>query len=363
MKIFFGWTQNAAVSYYRFIQFAKYMRRKNGIDVAYSKYTTNDAEIINWQNDLKNTLVTKQLEMLLGSTDISVFGFFSNPMALAMIGAAKELYKKPILMEIDDYVFGLPASNVAFNSYKPGSDGEWIIKKQLEMSDGLIVSTNTLKEQYKAFNKNIFVIKNGVDLEVFDKVKFKTSKTIKTNKTRILFAGSPNHGGDLKLIKPVILEILAERTDIEFVFVGCVPDFKHERVICDDSWVMVDKFPQKIADLGCDIALAPLRDNAFNRGKSNLRWLEMSMLKMPVVASNMNAYRESIVDGKTGLLCSDSNEWKSAILSLVDNKILRKNVAVNAYNEVRKNYSCQDIASEYIKVLKAVKNGQAGNKR
>lgn len=158
MKIFFAWTQNCAVTYYRFISYAKYMRQIEGIEVAYSNYFTDDSKVINWQFELENPVILSQLEMLFETADISVIGAANHPKTLALIMAIKKKFKKPILMELDDYALNLPACNVASNSYQYGNIMEWILLKQMELSDCMIVSTKYLKEFYTPYNKNIYVV-------------------------------------------------------------------------------------------------------------------------------------------------------------------------------------------------------------
>jgi glycosyltransferase involved in cell wall biosynthesis len=55
--------------------------------------------------------------------------------------------------------------------------------------------------------------------------------------------------------------------------------------------VPFDIYPQTLAALGLDVALAPLAANRFNECKSNLRLLEYGALGVPVVATDIVPYR------------------------------------------------------------------------
>jgi glycosyltransferase involved in cell wall biosynthesis len=351
LKVFFGFTQNMAVVWYRMISYVKEMN-KNGAEVAHSKYSPYDTNIIQWQFDIQNPLVLKQLEMLMSTADISVMGGFRHPMGVALIQAIREKYKRPIFMEIDDYVFNLPGYNIASENYKPDGNLEWITRKQLELSDGIIVSTPTLKELYKSFNKNIYVVPNGLDIKQWGKVKVPTKKS---DKVRIGFAGSQNHVGDIRLIKNALNRILKERDNVELYFWGACPEFFQDKknIIMDEEWVPVDKFPQKLADCGFDIAIAPLKDNNFNRAKSNLRILENSILGTPVVASPLDDYKRTIKHGENGFLCNTDDEWYQTLTSLIDSVELRKKVGMNAKRFVQKNYDIADISKNYVEILKS----------
>jgi glycosyltransferase involved in cell wall biosynthesis len=348
LKIFFAWTQNCGTAYYRFIQFAKYMRLHRGVEVAYSKYTQYDQKVIAWQNELDNEVVLKQLEMLFSTADISVMGYITNLKALALIKAIKHKYpKKKILMEMDDYVFNLTGTNMASGAFKTGSDNEWIIEKQMELSDGMIVSTNYLKNAYAQYNKNIKIVPNGVDLEKWTKPKPRESKDI-----IIGFAGTPNHKSDIRLIKTVIEQILTKYPNVKFKFIGCDPELpKNDRIIVNETFVGVEDWPEYIQKQDFDIALAPLRDNLFNRAKSNLRFLEMSMLQIPTVASRIIPYQETIKNAKTGFLCTNVDEWIMNLSTLIENKELREKIGKTAYNFVIQNYNAKNSAEKYIQIL------------
>ena len=55
------------------------------------------------------------------------------------------------------------------------------------------------------------------------------------------------------------------------------------------------RYPEKLASLNLDLAVAPLEHNRFNECKSNLRLLEYGVLGWPVVASDISPYREAPV--------------------------------------------------------------------
>jgi len=351
MKVFFGWTQNNAVAYIRMIQFAKQMQRMKGIEAAYSKWQPYDNITVSWQNELENPLVLKQLEILLENADITIFGAFCNARALALIQAAQEKYKKPIFMEMDDYIFNLPEYNVASNVYHSGSTPEWIFIKQMQISDGMIVSTNYLKEEYAKYNKNIHVIPNGIDFKVWDKLKCPTKND---GIIRIGFEGSPNHKGDLRILKYVLIEILKKYPNVEFHTMGCETGFTHERVKPSDDFKPVNEYPKALAEKGFDIGVAPLKDNYFNRGKSNLRYLEMSALRIPTAATDCRAYAE-IENGVNGFKCSTTKEWIDSLSFLIENEKKRKEIGNNAYIYAKNNYALTNITDRYVELLKSQK--------
>ena len=64
-----------------------------------------------------------------------------------------------------------------------------------------------------------------------------------------------------------------------------------------------------------DIALAPLEmGNIFCRAKSEIKFVEAGALGLPVVASDIAPFRDSITPGEDGFLAADEGESVVAIV-------------------------------------------------
>ena len=58
---------------------------------------------------------------------------------------------------------------------------------------------------------------------------------------------------------------------------------------------------------------------------------------MPTIASNFGAFKQTIIHNKTGLLCSNINEWYISLKTLINNINLKKEIGNNAHNFCKKN--------------------------
>lgn len=67
--------------------------------------------------------------------------------------------------------------------------------------------------------------------------------------------------------------------------------------------------------------------------------LEAMYSGVPVIAEDRGAFREQIADGKTGFLCKNKKEFYSRIDMLRNNPRLRRKIASNAADYVRRNFS------------------------
>ena len=99
-----------------------------------------------------------------------------------------------------------------------------------------------------------------------------------------------------------------------------------------------------------DVGLAPLVDSAFNRSKSDLKWLEYTGLGLPGVFSDVDPYG-SVEDRRTGRLAADDPEaWANAILTLRDADD-RESIAHAARDEVMGERLLRHQVDKYLDLL------------
>jgi processive 1,2-diacylglycerol beta-glucosyltransferase len=260
--------------------------------------------------------------------------------------------RTPIVSEIDDNILSTPTYNPADSVYQPGSMFRSIAVEQFKMSDAMVVSTPYLQEVYGEFCENIQVVPNSLDFRIWDNLKHRRN----TDLVRIGWAGGASHEDDLRIIEPVVRKTLEAHRNVRFCFVHGIPEFFKdvERIEAFHQFTRIDRYPQFLASRGFDIGLAPLVDNAFNRAKSNLRWLEYAGLKVPCVASNVGHFAETIRNGVDGVLCSDEYEWTSALNDLILNPVTRKSIGTAANRRARKDFNVDSTVHHYAKILQEI---------
>jgi len=367
LRVWMGFTLLSGVVYYRMRGFADKMY-KHGVETAYEWFEYDGKEgQLSWQSKTDSRIIQDQYDQLLRVADMSVWQTVSNRGALALILCAKDLFKKPVVMEIDDWLFDLPAYNIASHPFTPNSEFEWVAIEQMKASDAFIVSTHYIEGKLKDMfpDKPIYVIPNSLDFDIWDNLTPTVGKEFdkEDGVIRIGYTGCGNHIGDLELIKMPILKLLEEFPKLELMLplryaVGkrtLWEDIEHPRIKFLDRWVPVDKYPAELAAWKIDIGVAPLRDNDFNRAKSNLRWLEYSALKVPSVMSRVYPFRNTVKDGETGLICNSELEWYEALKSLIVDEQKRKTLGNNAYAVVKRDFNMDTTAAKYAAVLKEIK--------
>ena len=218
----------------------------------------------------------------------------------------------------------------------------------IQLADVVTVTNDHLKTLYSPWQKTIKVIPNCVSPEMRrDKPKKKNDKI------KILWSGSSSHLPDLHLIKGALAEVVKQVGDkIELHFQGPI-DFEEE--FPDLPLVTYPAVPfadylDVIQGINADIAIAPLRNHIFNKSKSNLKFLQMSLMEAAFVGSNYGPYA-SIDHGSEALLAKTENDWVKHLVELVNNETLRNTLVKNATKHIDMNFMINKQIHNWINIF------------
>ncbi len=281
-----------------------------------------------------------------------VFVFFRcpvSPLIEEFVKLAKS-YNKTVLFDIDDlmidtkYTDTIPyVQKMSAQDKAHYDDGINRTQKLLRMCDGAITSTERLAEELGHYVPDVFINRNtasGIMVELSEKAYRERLQLMKKQldlKVKIgYFSGSITHNADFEMILPVITDLLKNHPEVELHVVGelDIPsELKpYSGQIVKNKFVNWEKLPQLIASV--DINLAPVEDTIFNEAKSENKWVEAALVRVPTIASNVGAMKKMIQNGETGILCSTADEWRAALEALVTDRDYRKRLAENAYHYV-----------------------------
>jgi glycosyltransferase involved in cell wall biosynthesis len=186
------------------------------------------------------------------------------------------------------------------------------------------------------------VLPNLIDPEPFDMIQKR--EVPPGRRVQILWYGSATHRGDLELIEEPLRQIIEKyKQKIRLTFWGdslpaLVRDYFGTYVQTLEA-IPAGSFYGQLKTLQPDICLAPLADHPFNRCKSNIKWLESTLAGAAVIASNIEPYRNSILDGMTGCLCQNSDQWVDALSAMIEDVQGRKTIASQAEQVVRESWT------------------------
>lgn len=188
-------------------------------------------------------------------------------------------------------------------------------------------STETLAAILRAFNPEVAVFANTLP-ELPQPKNF-------VDPTRLrLFFGAFNREADWAPIMPAlnaVLQVTRGRVHVEvahdraFFEALATPD-KRFTPTCDHATYL---------DIlsGCDLALMPLADTAFNRAKSDLKFVEASGRRVAALASEV-VYGGSIADGFNGLLFRNPSDFQRQLLRAIGEPEFTRRIADTARSVV-----------------------------
>jgi len=291
--------------------------------------------------------------------DVVVAQMWQNPEGIKM---AKDQGAK-VVYEADDIIIGVGGKKRKMLMDLNEAQTKHTIDT-IKLADTVTVTTEPLAKHYRQFHDNVIVLPNYMDFNWWGMPR-KVEKN--TDEIRIGWAGSKSHHEDLLLLVPVMKKILKKYPQTKFIYcgyggmsssqgstsVGWGEDIFYELPRNRREFhigVPLDYWSSKSKTLALDIALAPLLDDEFNSGKSNIKWQEYSSDLVPGVYSDTVVYNETVKHSKTGFLAKTEEDWIRAIEYLIKNPEKRMEIAKNAFQDVLDNW---DMENNYMKWINA----------
>jgi len=118
----------------------------------------------------------------------------------------------------------------------------------------------------------------------------------------------------------------------------------------------VEEYYKKLNDLKLDFVIIPRTDSYFNRCKSNLKFLENSMLELPTIGQSFptkdSPYEVNEEDAKHLLLAGNTEEFIAQIEKLIADKDLRLKLGKEAREYVLANYTIEKNAHKWPEAYK-----------
>lgn len=287
-------------------------------------------------------------EALSGADAVLIQRFFPLPATADMV---EKIFAAgvPVIYDMDDPIIDVVEGDPC---YKDIALCRPYAMDVLRRADAVFVSTDTLRESFSKTASNIAVLPNLVDLRLFA-----APVILPDVVTRIGILGTGTHGADLALVEGALRKLLQRHQGkVEVVVMGMqaagaetIPGLRYLDYVAD-----YESYAAKLRELGLHIALVPLRDIPFNRGKSNIKWLEYSACGIAGIYSKVEPYR-CVRHGETGLLVDNTEEaWLAAIESLIEQPERRMALAQAAQREVFERYALQTNVQRYAEAYRAV---------
>lgn len=249
-----------------------------------------------------------------------------------------------IVFMLDDLLHDLPEKSSQYRRMKAAyRDARARLRKVLSYCDRLIVSTRPLADMCRDMIDDIQIIPNRLQN---DKWLGLESRRQQSDKPRVGWAGAQQHQGDLELIVEVVKETAEE---VDWIFFGMCPEEIKSYVKEEHEFVDIEAYPQKLASLNLDLAVAPLEEHDFNKAKSNLRLLEYGILGWPVVCSDIYPYQTN--DAPVIRVANDKAAWLAAIRQILADPAALQKAGDELKAWVQQYYLLDDHLGEWFSAL------------
>lgn len=185
--------------------------------------------------------------------------------------AAKNMGLRIIADYDDDLLDGaVDMFNPTHQLYKHNQNS---LKSCLAIADEIWASTQSIKESYSKYCKNIHVIPNAHNDYQF---KLKDKRPFSNNK-KCLYRGGGSHQADVNSIADKLVEVVNTNKDWIFTFMG--DRFTYLEMKTGDNYHIIQglsimEYFRFLHNENPSVMIFPLCNSLFNRGKSSISFLE-----------------------------------------------------------------------------------------
>ena len=321
----------------------------------------------------------------------------------------------PVILDIDDH-FKLGNDHPMSITAKKERWHEPIIN-HLKKADYVTTTTPIFADVIKQHNKNVKVFPNAINPE---EKQYAVAKNPRTDKLRVGIICGSSHLKDLELLSGIATQVNKDK--VQFVLCGfdtrgtrtIYKDngevetrliYPQESVWCDYEKIFTDNYrtislehkdflmkymagvddpftnepyrrmwTRHINDYAThyqnvDVLIAPLKENDFNKVKSELKEIECGFTHTAFIGQNFGAYTINLVpmiekggkineEGTALLVDSSKNhkQWAKYINKLADDADMLKKLQDNLYNFVKDRYSLAEICKQRVEFYKSIVN-------
>ncbi len=252
-----------------------------------------------------------------------------------------------VAFDIDDLVFEPEYMREPYFDYlrtlKPAARERWAGKvagwrQSLLAADCAIVSTAPLAAAAEKLGRRALLWPNGISWEMMEDARRLTASPPRSDgRLRIGYAsGAPTHQKDFAQVSAVLAAILADRPEVALTIVGHL-DLSEFPELAGYAARIETRPVVPHSGLGAeyarfDINLAPLEvGNPFCEAKSELKFFEAALFKVPTVAAATAPYAAAIESGVNGYVARSEADWRAHLLALIDDQSLRARIGREAW--------------------------------
>lgn len=278
------------------------------------------------------------------------------------IDLAKAL-NKVVFYDIDDLIFDKEIMEEKIKHFSSGISkkectdlvvGAKLYRRAIGMCPYTIGSTPALCEELTHLSRKSYLHRNALDSRSLEYLNNRPPRVERDPITILYGSGTKTHDVDFDVVTSSLVRILKRFSEVRLTILGFLNLPKEFDAYLDRIDRIDILCPESYWEIlgSADINIAPLQTDRFSDCKSEIKWLEAAILKVPSVVSDTRTYREVISDGEDGYIASISEEWQEKIASLVVDLPLRQLMGENAYASARAAYKPESSAQNMGKIIR-----------
>ena len=273
-------------------------------------------------------------------------------------------YGAKIILDMDDYWH----LGTGHSFYKHYLDTKMpaVIAEHIRLADAIITTTTYLRDELLKLNSNVTICENVPHL-LYE--QYKPNPT-QSDKVRFGYFGAAQHTEDVALLELPLSRLCDDQTlegrymlylagwndnnpiyqQYEQVFSNRGKNNNYGRIKAADIYSYVGGYNF------VDVALAPLRDNKFNRLKSELKVTEAAWMNKAIIASNVCMYADCIQDGWDGVLVDEKQpkKWHKAMKAFINEPAMVREMTDRLTAKMQARFDIDEITRRRFNLYKKV---------
>ena len=339
------------------------------------RYNENPLEVdMEKKTDGTNGYVDMKWSDVVFTQNLSNFG---GPATIRIIGLAKE-FGKFTWYDTDDLLTNIYDDHRLKKTYVD-NDLENLTKYIYSNADLVTVTQAKFANRIAPYcSHTLAVIKNAIDYKL--PAWNSPRQPIRKNLVRVGWVGGIHHEADVKEFAgvPSLVNQKAGKERVHWGFYGrppldpSVPNPKEDwqQQVWDNyqktllrgfkgaqNWDIFQALPAEqygVMYSNIDLAIAPLQNNEFNDSKSDIKVAECGRYKVPLVATDVGCYSDTITNGITGYLIppdAPKSEWVKVLTHLIKNPKKMKEMGENLHAITEHLFDLNKVAYNRLDIL------------
>jgi glycosyltransferase involved in cell wall biosynthesis len=254
---------------------------------------------------------------------------------LSTFATVERFTKVPRILDVDDAIWLLRGGQSAISLAR--------------CCDLVICGNRYIADFFGDYTRNVVVLPTPVDTD-----RYRPGEGGKRDMRVICWSGTSSGLPFLHGIEPTLSAVLAVGPERRLRVI-CDKPPRFRRLPADQvEFVLWSEGVEVTAIQGADLAIMPLDDSPWARGKCSYKLLTYMACGLPVVATPVGMNRELLARGTAGLAASSPADWADAIESILASPARAAEMGAAGRELVTRDYSLRTLSLRMAEIVTAV---------